>query len=348
MIGYYKIGSVFLILGLLLSILAPAAYADLNTPDTVEIEEVRCWKHMLEPDDVLIVARYNVHYGNLTAQPYQSIDQTFRFAYGNSTGTELGNSTAYPFFNFGYVKGLAAFYWAADDEDKPVWGDLGNVTITGTALFDSPPTDTLVLTSADWTTGEQPSTQREDLRQWLLNQLIFLEVNWNSWCVDRGYTDRQVSLTATVSGGAYAVADARGEAYLGLTIPNITSMCNLLFMSQTLAITHTERDWTLAQQDLFEAIHADDPIGELGEVLAYSIGGIDAIWALTLLTMAGCIAIIIICQAYWQKLNAGLLIAYVLILLATPEGLFQMGLMALFALIAVLYLSDIILTSRHQ
>jgi len=96
MIGYYKIGSVFLILGLLLSILAPAAYADLNTPDTVEIEEVRCWKHMLEPDDVLIVARYNVHYGNLTAQPYQSIDQTFRFAYGNSTGTELGNSTAYP------------------------------------------------------------------------------------------------------------------------------------------------------------------------------------------------------------------------------------------------------------
>ena len=343
-----KIGTLILILGLILSILAPAAYADLNTPDTVEVEEARCWKHILEADDVLMVARYNVHYGNTSEQPTSPIDLTFEFTYTDSVGNVTGNSTAYPFFNFGYAKGLVAFYWAADDEDKPVWGDLGNVTITGTALFDSPPTDTLVLTSADWASGEQPSTQREDLRQWLLRQLIFLEVNWNSWCVDSGYTYSQVSLTAIVSGGSYSVADARGEAYLGLTIPNITSMCNLLFMSQALAITHTERDWTLAQQELFEAIHADDPIGELGEVLAYTIGGIDAIWAFTIVTMAGCIAIIIICQAYWQKLNAGLLIAYVLILLATPEGLFQMGLMALFALIAVLYLSDIILTSRHQ
>jgi len=347
MVRFWRIGAILGILGLCLAIIVPVAHADLNAPDTVEVQEVRCWQHMLEPNDVLMVARFKVYYGNLTAQPYQGIDKTFTFTYMDSYGNVTGNETAYPFYNFGYSLGLVAFYWTGDDEDKPEWGDLGNVTITGTDLFVSPPTATLTLTSADWTEGTQPSSQREDLRQWLINALIFMEVDWNSWAVAQGYTDRQVSLTAAVAGGAYTVASPTGEAYLGLTIPNITSMCNLLFMSQTLVITHTERDWTLAQQSIFEEIHADDPIGAAKEGIGELMGGVSGIWASTMIVLAGCIFIIVLC-GMWQRLNCGLLIAYVIILLSTPEGLMQMGLMALFAMIAAIYLGDIILTSRHQ
>ena len=343
-----RIGAVLGILGLLLSVFVPIAYADLAAPDTVEIEEARVWIHMLVPNDMLMVARFNVDYGNETAQPVQGIDKTFTFTYTNAAGNEtLGNETAYPFFNLGYAKGLVAFYWTDDDANKPDWGDLGNVTVTGTDLFVSPPTATLTLTADDWTSGTQPSTQREDLRQWLLNALIFCELDWNDWCVDQGYTDRQVTLTATI-GGEYYVASQHGQAYLGLTIDNITRMVPLLFMSQTTEITHEERDWTLAQQSIFEGLHTDDIIGNGTAALGELMGGIAPIWAATLAMLMGCMGVIAVCQIKWGRLNNGLLIAYVMILIATPEGLFQMGLMALFAMIAVLYIADIFLTKRHQ
>lgn len=338
-------------LGALLAILGACllplvVYADLTAPDTTEVEDVQVWKHMKQPDDVLVVVRFNATYGNISDRPSQPISETFYFTYGNSTGTILGNETAYPFWNMGYVKGLVAFYWDNDDPNKPTWGDLGNVTMQGTALFGgSPPSDTWTLTADDWTTGTQPSTMRESLRQWLLNQLIFLEMNWNDQAVDQGYTDKQISLTATL-GGEYYVASTSGQAYLGLTIDGITGIVPLLFMTQTTEITHTERDWTLAQQSAFESIHTTDVIGNgtaaLGELI-----GVSPIWAATLAMLMACLGVVAVCQIAWGRLNNGLLIAYAMIIIATPEGLFQMGLMALFAMVGILYIADIFLPKRH-
>ena len=338
--------------GILAALFVPlVARADLATPDTITIDSVHVWKHMLQPNDVLMVVQYNIAYGNKSAQPAQPINQTFTFTYtGNSTGnitTVLGNETAYPYFNLGYNKGLAAFYWADVDPLKPTWGDLGNVSVTGTSLFTSPPSGNYTLVAGDWTSGTQPSTQREDLRQWLLNALIFLELDWNNVAVDQGYTDRQVTLIATL-GGEYYVASQQGQAYLGLTIDGITGIVPLLFMSQTTAVTHTERDWTLAQQSVFESIHTTDVVGNATAALGELLGGVSPIWAATLAMMVVCMVIIGICTVAWGRLYNGLLIAYVVILIATPEGLFQMGLMALFAMIAVLYKADIFLTNRHQ
>jgi hypothetical protein len=332
---------------ILLALIHASALADLSAPDTVEIEVARCWRHMLEPNDMLIIARYNISYGNASAQPYYGIDRTFIFTCHEPTdGNITGNATAYPFYNLGYAKGLVGFYWPDDDENKPTWGNLGNITVEGTDLFDSPPSDTFTLTSADWVDSTSPATQREDLRQWLLAQLIFLELDWNNRAADQGFTDRQYSLTATVS-GEYQVASLSGESYLALTIDDITSMVPLLFMGQLEPITHTERDYELEQQTAFEEIHGNDTVGHTQEHLSNLFGGIGRIWASTLLVLIGCIAIIVACTALYQRLNHGLLIAYTVILLATPEGLFQMGLMAIFPVVAVLYLSDIFLSKRQ-
>lgn len=327
------LGIVFMLLAIPL-----VAYADLNEPDTIELEATRVWRHMLEADDLLLIARYNVHYGNYTAQPYQPITETFYFTYAESAeSTVVGNETAYPFFNLGYAKGLVAFYWEADDEDKPAWDDLGNVTITGTDLFDTPPSGTYTLTAADWTSGTQPSTQREDLRQWLLNNLMFLDLDWNNWYADHGFTEKIVGLVGT-AGGTYNVASAQGEAYLTLTIENIKRMVPLLFMVQTDYPFHEETDWTLEQQLNYEALHEGDVVGNATEALSSLIGGVGRIWTSTLVIIIGAIACVIACQTAWQKASCGMLMAYVIILMATPEGLFQMGLMALFAVLAVLSL----------
>ncbi len=179
-----------------------------------------------------------------------------------------------------------------------------------------------------------------------MNQLIFIEFNWNAWATVQGYTEKFVELVTTL-GGEYYVASVQGQAYLGLSIPNITSMVPLLFMTQTREIAHTERDWELTQQNIYHDLHVDDPVGDAAEAASELLGGIGHIWATTLIIIGIGVAVIILCTVKWQKLNNGLLIAYVLILLATPEGLFQMGLMALFAMVAVLYIADIVLTKRH-
>lgn len=327
--------------------LAPlAALADITEPDTFEIQEARAWRHMLEPDDVLIIARYHIEWGNESAQPIQSIAQTFYFTYiGNGTlgnVTTLGNETAYPFYNLGYCKGLVAFYWEAGGNLTPQWGDLGNITVT--AIGNASINDTLTLTSSDWVSSDSPATQREDLRQWLLAQLIFCELDWNTHAAEQGFTDRQYTLTTSI-GGDYQLASITGQSYLALTIENVTSMVPLLFMGQLEPITYTDKDYELAQQTALEAIHGNDTVGETQEHLSNLLGGIGRIWASTILILIGCLAVIIVCTL-WQRLNHGLLIAYVIILVATPEGLFQMGLMAIFPVIAVLYLTDIFLSKR--
>jgi len=331
---------------ILAALLMPlVARADLATPDTITLRPVRVWQHMLEPNDMLMIAGYNIHYSNDTAQPDYPITDTFIFTYTDSTGM-ITHRTAepYPFVNLGYVKGIVAFYWAASDTDQPPWGDLGNVSVKGASLFVNPPVASYILTEFDWEVSTQPSGQREDLRQWLLSRLIFLQLDWNNWGIAQGRTEDMATLVMTM-GGAYQYASPSGEAYLGFSIPDIATICPLLFTSQTTAVTHDPKTWTLAQQNLWVGIHEGDAIGNATEVVGRFMG-VSRIWASTLIILIGCIAIIIACSTakFGNRLNNGLLLAYVVILIATPEGLFQTGLMAIFAVVAVLYIADIFLS----
>lgn len=330
-----------IILGLLTSVLmAPLSiHAQLAAPDTTELETVRCWRHVLEPDDVLMIARYNIHYGNTSAQPYQPINETFDFTYTLGNSTLAGNTTAYPFFNLGYSRGLVAFYWGGNETLTPPWADTGNVTMTGTGLFGGgPPTDTFTLTSSNWVTPTDPASIREDLRQWLINALLFVELDWNNWYADQGFDDSQADLLMTVE-GSYIVASPGGATYLRYAIEDIETIVPLLFMFQLTQPSHTERDHDLTQQTTIENQHEGDALGNATAIASDLLGGVGRIWASTLIVLVGCFGIIIVCQTAWGKMNCGMLIAYVLILLATPEGLFQMGLMALFACLAVLQIA---------
>jgi hypothetical protein len=327
------------VLLLILTLLPFTIHAQLAAPDTFELESVRCWRHMLEADDVLMVARYNVYYGNVSQQPYQDITETVYFEYETAGSSYVGNETAAPWFNLGYRKGIVAFYWGANETGTPPWGDLGTVHMTGTDLFGgSPPSDSLALTSGDWVSATQPSSIREDLRQWLLNALIFLELDWNTYYSDIGMTDRQVELVMTAQGN-YNVASPSGEAYMRESIEDIETICPLLFMFQLYAPTIEDREHTLSQQTTIESQHEGDVVGNTTARIGNLLGGIDRIWASTLVILIAGLVIVYICQSRWQKMNCGLLTSYTLILLATPEGLFQMGLMGLFAFMAILQIT---------
>lgn len=343
-----RVISVAMLLGILAGLLLPmVAKADLYHPEHLAIEDVRVYRHMMEADDLLLIARYNIAYGNQTQQPPYPVTESFSFTYHDRYQALCASWDAEPVFNMGYNKGLISYYWSADDELKPMWGDEGNLTITGSALFDDPPSVSYILSDTNYPTGEQPSSLREDLRQWLLDQLLFLELDWNNWALEKGYTEKIVDLVGTVSGD-YTVASPQGEAYVCLAIPNIKKMCKLLFFLQTDDATAQDMTHTLSQQNIYHDLHADDVVGQAQEGASELLGGMGRIWASTLIVIIFGLALIGICQGFWQKATCGVIIAFGIILVATPEGLFHMSLMALFTFLAVLGLVNYFFWSRSQ
>jgi hypothetical protein len=327
------------VVGILAALLMPLiAHASYTPPDTAQIEVVRVFRHMLQPNDVLMIARYDIGWGNQSSQPNADIQQTFEFtySYGNVT---LGNETASTLFNYGYAKGLVAFYWAGNATDKPTYGGLGNVTLTDVADFGNVTiTDTYTLQASDYSSYVQPSELREDLRQWIISQLMLINWDWNQWYTENGST-LAIGLLAVFD--SYTVLDTAGEAYMQSVQADIKEMCPALFLFNTAVYDYENETWTLSQQSIYESVHATDLIGNITEGLKDLTGDmIDTIWITTFVTMVVAGGLIFACNYWWMQAKIGALGAYLVILVATPEGFFQMGLTALIAVLAVIYLID--------
>ncbi len=336
------------VLGILGALLAPlVAYATYTPPDTAQIEAVRVFRHMLEPNDVLILVRYDISWGNLTDQPNADIQQTFAFTYVDEDGNAtLGNETASTLFNYGYAKGLVAFYWADDDADKPVYGDLGNVTLANITDFGGNVTDTYTLTGADYSAYTLPSEIREDLRQWVISQLMLINWDWNQWYSENGNT-LAVNLLAVFD--TYTVLDTAGEAYMQDVQADFRDMCPALFLFNTAVYDYENQEWDLAQQSIYEQEHAADWIGNItAGVKALTGNMVDTIWITTFVTCFAAGALILACNYWWLQAKIGALGAYCIVLVATPQGFFQMGLTALIAVLAVLYIIDIFFWKRSS
>lgn len=331
----------------LIATFVPAMVSAYDDPDTVDVINARVFRHMLEANDTLMMARFDISYGNASYQPQHGINTTFDFTYTTTGSVVAGNVTAYPMTNMGYLQGLVGFYWAANDTDIPAWGDLGNITATGdAAYFGAPlPTDTYTLISSDYVSVSSPADIREDLRHWLIAQLTFVELDWNNWFADIGYENRQIDLLAVIP-PEYTVLHTSGEAYMSNTVDDFRDMCPNIYWLQITQPTHDEGNWTLTQQSRYEQLHTTDYVGNATTAVGNLMGGVDQIWAASILTLFASLGVVIVCQHYWQKANIGMLIAYVIILLATPEGLIQMGLMALFPFIAVLLIAHTFFWSR--
>lgn len=336
------------VLGVLVSVFMPLiAHASFTVPDTAQIEAVRVFRHILTADDVLMMARYDISWGNVSAQPNADITQTFEFTYTDTTGNVTGNETASTLFNYGYAKGLVAFYWGGNATDKPGWGDLGNVTLTDTADFgNTTVTDTYTLQATDYSSYAQPSEIREDLRQWVIDQLMLIEWDWNQWYTEQG-SNLSVSLLAVFD--TYTVLDFAGEAYMQRVHPDFRDMCPALFLFNTCLFDYENEDWTLSQQSIYELQHETDWIGNITHgVKALTGDKINTIWITTFVTAVVAGGLIFACNLWWLQAKIGALGAYLIVLVATPEGFFQMGLTALIAVFAVIYIVDVFFWKRSS
>lgn len=322
---------------------APVAQAQsLSDPTTIEIEDAKCFRHMLEADDYLCVARYNIVWANESDQPVLSVDQAFEFLYEDESGCTVGNITAFPFHNLGYGKGLVAFYFEGNNtacgSQTPDWEELGNITVQGNAYFGSPPpSDTYTLAASDYTEGTSPADIREELRQYLIAQALFLELDWNQFWVDLGASQRTIDLLTFIS-STYTVLSTSGEAYLTEVIDDLQDMCPLLFSIQITTLEAEENEYDYAMSEEFKGTFDDTPIGDAMEASSSLLGGVGVQVVGTIATVLAVIAVMVVCARKWQRASPGILIAFPLVIISVRAGFFEMAIMAVFVALCALML----------
>jgi len=301
-----------------------------------------CFRHMLEADDYLCVARYNLAWANDTDQPVLAVNQTFEFLYEDEAGCVVGNTTAFPFHNLGYGKGLVAFYFQGNNtacgSQTPDWEELGNITVQGNALFGSPPpSDTYTLTGSSYAESTSPADIREELRQYLIAQALFLELDWNQFWVKIGASQRTIDLLTFIS-STYTVLSTSGEAYLTEVIAGLRNMCPLLFSIQITTLTAEENEYDYAMSEEFKGTFDDTPIGDAMLAGSSLLGGVGVQVVGTIATVLVVIAVMVVCAMKWQRASPGILIAFPLVIISVRAGLFEMAIMAVFVAMCALML----------
>lgn len=314
------------------------AFADLPDPETLELEEVECFRHMLEANDMLVLARYECTYANDTVQPDHPIADTFNFRLYDSNTTSVSNTTAYAFHHNGYDKGIVSFYLAAN-RTLMDWGDLGNITIIGSSLFDSPaPNTTYEMVAADYTSSTSPATIREELRQFIISQATFLQLDWNQYWLGLGAESMQIELLTFVTPD-YTVLSYAGESYFTNAIENLRSMCPLLFANQLIVPSYEDANWTSAQAGNYESQWSGTNVSTFMTAASDFFGGIPFQVIGTIGSVFFILGTMVFCAVKGYRIAPAIVIAFPAILIFTRMGWTEMALVWLGTAVCVLLLA---------
>jgi len=331
-----RVAATLSIVILFLCCLASPSVAQVAAPETVEIVEVQVFTHMAEPDDLLYVLRYDIDWGNVS-QPLLPVDSTFDFVLYDD-GAVVGNTTAPVFHNSGYNQGIVSWYFPGNTTN-PSWGEFGNVTIEGSiAVFGSPaPGDTYTLTAEYYSSYISPAEIREELRQFIVAQSMFIDFDWNDFWISGGTDTREVDLLYYLQDSHTYVLSATGEAYYGLAIPDLDTYCPQLFLFNLSEWTYTEKEHSQAAKAAYEEQFAGTPIEDFKIAIAELMGGIGASTAFTIVTVLIVLVNAVYTSHKWNRIYPGILASWGTVLILTRMGLPDIAMVMLVVTAALLF-----------
>lgn len=216
------VGAFVLLAMLLFPVVVLAAYAhpDIAGPSILSID---IYNNYLEPDDMLVVAKYRISY---TTEPALSANELYIGRILDPSLTELGVASPYAYYNDGYDYGFFAIYF--DTASAPTWAAVDTVNIGGNPLETWSPTTppTGSLSTISWhSTSTVAATSS------------LLSANVLSWADSLG-TQWSVSLVSTTPAGAKLTT--YGDQYFSTVIPSLRTACPLIYSASTQTIEITE------------------------------------------------------------------------------------------------------------
>lgn len=247
------------------------AATPLTSPESVEVVDIRVFRHLAETDDMLYVIQYDIAIisDNYSAMTTPASD-SYLFRLVDTDGETILATTVpyvYSFFESnGYGDGVSAFYFAAAD-DKPDWGDAVTIELYGSPTYFNPASaayGSRVVSSDRYTTSNTTITNRLELQNYVLLLCDRLEAL---------YQDTAIILKTSSDSGI--VLSAYGELYFRGAINGLQLLCPDLFFIQVYVpeqMTVEDYDMSLATQ--YGERLATDDLGKgftrLGDIIGVS------------------------------------------------------------------------------
>jgi len=293
-----------------------AVYADPALPDAIDIPKIYVNTWVIEEDDVLIIAEYNLQY-DPTPVPADPADVNFIFRLIDTDGvTEIGQALPYPYFNTGYGYGVVSFYFSAADALD--WGENYIIRIYGNpSKFATPPVEPFVIASGDYTALTDHEGNQAQLADRIREIAGDLEVEWNA------------TLLGESDIGGDDVLTGAGQGYFAHVIQGLQVMSPSLFLVQKLSVDTSKRVWGTSKSDTYKNFLNGTDIKAGIDAVADAIN-IPSILLMGIPILIGCVFFIWKSQQKWQTASPGYLASF---LLVTCGGMLFYGL-TLVALVA--------------
>lgn len=199
----------------------PVKAETIAQPTTLSLVSVEVYRHLLEADDQLYIAYYNIAY---TAYPTTSAQAAYLGRLLASNGTELSSTSPYAFNNSGYGQGIFTIYFPAST--APAWSGNYTMRLEGNPL-QTWAGGTIPLTSMNPFTKWSTSTSIADTSTELGTRIVYLATLLNTaWGI--------TTMTQLVSGST--VLGTNGELYFCSLVPSLQTVCPQIFSSASVPV----------------------------------------------------------------------------------------------------------------
>jgi len=304
----------------------------IDDPDSdPSVSNIKGNVYLIEEDDLLIYGEYDIPYGDL---PNVAADDAFIFRLIDTDNvTQLGAVLPFALFDSGYNIGAFGFYFSAADNISP--GEAYTIRISQNPAHFTTPTsvDYVIPLSAYTSETTQEANQTE------------LAVNIIS-AAQRIEDDHAGFDLLESSAGGTVLSDPTGETYFRGVIYGIQSMAPELFLVQVLDITTTDRTWTTAQFDTYQARFAGTWVGEGTDNTSSQFGVTAPTLMGFLFAMPLCIGGVILSSIKYKKAEPGFIAAAVFLILASLMGWMPTAIFATVYQIMAVYLAYIFFYAR--
>ena len=242
-----------------------AAPAAIPAPLQTNIVSVDNYRNVIEDNDLLVVAHYQVEF---LALPTKFISQTFFFKVIDASGAELARVSPTVYvepannLNNGYGQGIVSVYFSA--ADAPTWEASLTYTLAGNPFDFVAPIPSASTTVETWTSACTTHVLcAVALRAGVVENLQLLQLRWDELT---GYT----ALLYNSIGGTVLTQTA--ETYVDQAIPGIRQMAPALYFARVAAIAPTPNSFDTSYRDTL-ADRLDGTAGGTGfDAFGVSIG----------------------------------------------------------------------------
>lgn len=318
--------SILIALMAIIIIAIPVYADDLELPDsTPTVDDVYCWRNILENDDFFIMFVEDTPYATT---PNTSYSDAFIWRLYDTDGTtELAQMLGYDYNDNGYNVNVVGFYF--DSDDAPTWGESYYIKLSGSPVaFNTSVTYTFQITADDYSALTDSTDIQIDIAENIISIAESLNIEWELDSDDE----------LTMAGDVMPVLSAQGETFFRGAIYGVQELAPSAFNIGLINITNTERSWdddySTALLSQYSGTYIEEGL-EAGEEFLdvdYNLAGLLGMLAI-------CAVILFFCIYVGGDVWGSLIIVGGVAVIGARMGLVGMGEVALIVAIMWIYVS---------